>query len=138
MGAWLLGVAIAFPAFAAAGSGNAGAQAEARSASHRLIMVDDPSCRFCRAWDEAVGRGYAKSPEGRKAPLTRVRRGAAELRGLAPVIYTPTFIVMRGGTETGRISGYPGPGYFYEELREILARGGAPDRSRAATLGAAP
>lgn len=104
----------------------AGAPGEARALEQRvrLIMVDDPACRYCRRWNEAVGVGYANSPEGRIAPLKRVRRAAPELEGLDHVVYTPTFIVMQGAAEVGRISGYSGPGYFYEDLREIFARAG--------------
>lgn len=100
------------------------AAAGEQSADVELIMVDDPACRFCQKWNEAVGRGYAKSPEGEAAPLKRVPRGAPELEGLAPVIYTPTFIVIEGGREVGRISGYSGPSYFYADLRDILTRAG--------------
>lgn len=100
------------------------AAAGEQSADVELIMVDDPACRFCQKWNEAVGRGYAKSPEGEAAPLKRVPRGAPELEGLAPVIYTPTFIVIEGGREVGRISGYSGSSYFYADLRDILTRAG--------------
>lgn len=127
-GAWRIGAALAFAAFAIAGSGNARADAGSVSGSGhgrlQLIMVDDPACRFCRKWDEAVGGGYAASPEGRAAPLKRVLRDASELENLTPVAYTPTFIVMRGDQEIGRISGYSGPKYFYEDLRDILAMAG--------------
>lgn len=124
VGAWLVAVASVLLAFASVWPG----EAQADGVRVRLIMVDDPACRFCRKWEEVVGRGYAKSAEGRIAPLKRVRRGARELSGLAPVIYTPTFIVMRDdGGELGRISGFSGSGYFYEDLRDILARAGALD-----------
>lgn len=88
----------------------------------RLIMVEEPGCRFCRQWDAEIAPGYRKSAEGRFAPLKRVRRGAPELKGLAPIPFTPTFIVMRKGEELGRITGYPGADYFYEELRPLLSR----------------
>lgn len=95
----------------------------ARSADGiRLIMVEEPGCRFCRQWDAEIAPGYRKSPEGRFAPLKRVRRGSPELKGLAPIPYTPTFIVMRDSEELGRITGYPGADYFYEELRPLLSR----------------
>ena len=98
---------------------------EARSASSvRLIMVEEPGCRFCRQWDAEIAPGYRKSAEGRFAPLKRVRRGAPEIKGLAPVVYTPTFLVIRSGEELGRITGYPGAEYFYGELRPILAAAG--------------
>lgn len=98
---------------------------EARSASAvRLVMVEEPGCRFCRKWDAEIGPGYRRSAEGRFAPLKRVRRGAPEVKGLAPVVYTPTFVVLRSGEELGRITGYPGADYFYSELRPILAAAG--------------
>lgn len=121
-GAWdaaaVLGAAALLAVSAMAGPGTNGE----KSSPIELIMVDDPACRFCQKWNDAVGRGYAKSPEGQAAPLKRVPRGAPELEGLAPVIYTPTFIVMNGGNELGRISGYSGPSYFYDDLRSILRR----------------
>ncbi|WP_072391843.1 hypothetical protein [Hyphomicrobium sp. CS1GBMeth3] len=90
----------------------------------RLVMVEEPGCRFCRKWDAEIASGYSKSAEGRFAPLRRVRRGAPEIKSLAPVVFTPTFIVLRSGEELGRITGYPGAEYFYGELRPILAAAG--------------
>lgn len=83
-------------------------------------MVDEPGCRYCRMWDAQVGAGYTATREGRLAPLTRLRRHSARLKGLRPVIYTPTFILLSGGREVGRITGYPGPMYFWEELSALL------------------
>lgn len=98
---------------------------EVRSASGvRLIMVEEVGCRFCRKWDAEIGSGYKKSEEGRFAPLKRVMRGAPEIKGFAPVVFTPTFLVVRYNEELGRITGYPGADYFYEELRPILAGAG--------------
>ena len=89
-----------------------------------LMMVEEPGCRFCRKWDAEIGRGYAKSDEGKFAPLVRVGRKAPELSGLNPIIYTPTFIVVRDGVELGRIAGYPGADYFWPELDDLLAKAG--------------
>jgi hypothetical protein len=90
-------------------------------ATIRVIMMEEPGCRYCAAWDRDVGHRYATTPEGVFAPLVRVRRGAPELAQLIkPATYTPTFIVMNGDKEVGRITGYPGEGYFWEELKEIL------------------
>lgn len=90
----------------------------------RLIMVEEKGCRFCRLWDAQIGRAYPKSAEGRFAPLKRVRRGAPEIRGFNPVVYTPTFIVVRSGEEIGRVTGYPGQDYFWSELTPILSAAG--------------
>ncbi len=105
------------------------ALAAPRAAPHsatsvRLIMIEEPGCHFCRKWDTEIAPGYRKSAEGRFAPLKRLRRGAREISGLAPIVYTPTFIVLQGGEELGRITGYPGADYFYSELRPILAAAG--------------
>lgn len=89
-----------------------------------LIMVEEPGCVYCKKFDQEIGRGYSRTKEGQYAPLMRVRRRAAELKGLNPVLYTPTFILMRRGEEVGRITGYPGAEYFYSELEDLLSKVG--------------
>lgn len=96
----------------------------AGSADVGLIMVDAPDCGYCRKFDAEIGRGYPKSAQGRFAPLVKVRRKARELASFNPVIYTPTFILVRRGEELGRITGYPGLEYFYSELDSLLAKAG--------------
>ena len=54
----------------------------------------------------------------------RVQREAPEIARFKPVIYTPTFILVRGDHEIGRISGYPGESYYWEELGELLKSAG--------------
>jgi hypothetical protein len=90
------------------------------AAPFRLIMVEERGCRYCMRWDAEVGAVYPSTREGRFAPLQRVGRDAPALGAYAPVIYTPTFIVARDGEEVGRITGYPGKSYFWEELAQIL------------------
>lgn len=99
-----------------------GAQGE--TGGLRLIMVEEAGCHFCRRWDKEVGVAYPASAEGLAAPLLRVRREAPELAGLKPVVYTPTFILARDGREIGRIPGYPGESFFWEELAELLKGAG--------------
>ena len=89
-----------------------------------LVMVEETGCRFCRKWDADVGPAYLSSPEGRFAPLKRVKRGAPEIAGFAPATYTPTFILVRDQTELGRITGYPGASFFWEELAPLLQAAG--------------
>lgn len=119
-----LGAAILCAVLLLVGFARIDAPSRAASSTVRLVMVEEPGCRFCRKWDAEIGSGYRKSAEGRFAPLKRVRRGAADIKGLAPIVYTPTFLVMRSGEELGRITGYPGADYFYAELRPILAAAG--------------
>jgi thioredoxin-related protein len=118
--------------WACAGAGAAGpsgptaqdAARLARTDAATLIMVDDPACQYCRRWNKEVGAGYARTPEGRAAPLQRVGRNSKALSGFAPVVYTPTFILVREGREVGRITGYPGQFFFWEELSALLASAG--------------
>lgn len=95
-----------------------------RAETATLIMVDDPACHYCRRWHKEVGGGYPRTAEGRAAPLKRVSRDAKILAGFAPVIYTPTFILAQNGRELGRITGYPGQLYFWEELSQLMSSSG--------------
>lgn len=87
-------------------------------------MVDDPACHYCRRWHQEVGRGYPNTAEGKAAPLKRVLRDAKILSRFAPVVYTPTFILAENGREVGRITGYPGQLYFWEELAQLISSAG--------------
>ena len=63
--------------------------------------------------------------EGRQAPLRRVDIDSdrpRDLSGIKAVRYTPTFVIMDGGREVGRILGYPGEDMFYGLLNQILQR----------------
>ncbi len=96
----------------------------ARAQTVQLIMVDDPACTYCKRWHRDVGGGYGRTAEGRAAPLQRVGRDAKVLRNFAAVVYTPTFILVRDGRELGRITGYPGQFYFWEELASLMSSAG--------------
>ena len=102
----------------------AAAQAPAFSGRTTLVMVDAIDCVYCRKWDRDVAPGYAKSTEGRYAPLTRIRKGDPRLAGITGLAYTPTFLLFVNGREAGRIVGYAGPDFFWGELDAIIRRGG--------------
>lgn len=89
-----------------------------------LIMVDAPDCAYCRKWDREVSTGYAKSAEGRAAPLARIRRGDPRLSGIGGLAYTPTFILVVNGREAGRIIGYAGADFFWGQLDALIQRSG--------------
>lgn len=90
-----------------------------------LIMVEQPGCAYCAAWDKAIAPIYPKSDAGRFAPLRRVqlRDGAPEgVRFARPARFTPTFIVIGDdGSEVARIEGYPGEDFFWGLLERILS-----------------
>lgn len=77
------------------------------------------------AWDQEVGVIYHKTAEGRTAPLRRFDIGdprPPDLAALPDIIYTPTFVLMDGGREVGRIVGYLGEDQFWGLLGELLKR----------------
>jgi hypothetical protein len=76
-----------------------------------LLMFEQPGCPWCRRWHEDVGPGYAKSAEGKIAPLRRLQLGdrPAAYTLKQSVTVTPTFIVVddNGTTMVGRLDGLP-------------------------------
>jgi hypothetical protein len=88
-----------------------------------LVMFEALSCEGCEVWDEEVGVVYHKTVEGRLAPLRRIsihETRPADLRPIAGVRYSPTFVLIDGGHEVGRIVGYPGEDHFWGLLQVLL------------------
>lgn len=103
----------------------------------QLVMVESNGCRFCDLWHEEIGRTYAATPEGRRAPLVRLGIGSAAARRFPRIVYTPTFILVRtDGQEIGRIIGYPGADFFWGDLARLLSRAGRSNPSPALPGGA--
>lgn len=95
------------------------------AAAAELVMFERRGCSYCAQWHEEIGPIYPKTPESRSAPLRRVdldQRRPDDLAHLAPVSFTPTFVLVEGGQEVGRILGYPGQDFFWGLLDELLAR----------------
>ncbi len=89
-----------------------------------LIMFDSTDCEWCEVWEEDIGDGYHKTSEAKKAPLRRVDiEDQKQVKGLKRrVNYTPTFVLFEDGQEVGRITGYPGPDFFYPLLGNLIAK----------------
>jgi hypothetical protein len=88
-------------------------------------MFEEPGCPWCVRWHREVGVGYPKSEEGRRAPLRRLHVSNARTSGVrlrSPVTATPTFVLVEGDAEIGRITGYPGADFFWGMLGELLAK----------------
>lgn len=100
-----------------------------------LIMVDDTTCGWCRKWLAETGPGYPRSAEGKRAPLRRVMFREYTRIGVSfakPITGTPTFVVVDGGREKGRIEGYLAGPAFYAKLATLLDGGAAPAEEAAA------
>lgn len=93
----------------------------------RLVMVEEAGCVWCAEWNEALGPIYPKTEEGKLAPLRRVdiHDLPDDLDFARPVRFTPTFVLMRDGVETGRIDGYPGEDFFWGLLAELIREAGS-------------
>ena len=112
--------------------GSAPGTARGSAQAAELVMFETLGCRWCLAWDKEVGVIYHKTAEGRTAPLRRLDIGDPRPPGLAAlrgILYTPTFVLMDGGREIGRIVGYPGEDLFWGLFGGLLARLPAPPGS---------
>jgi hypothetical protein len=90
-----------------------------------LLYVHDPACGYCREWERVIGPIYPRSAEGKLAPLRPMLIRdvpAAGYRLKTVVRYTPTFVLLDGGVEVGRIEGYPGEDAFWSLLSRLLDR----------------
>ena len=96
----------------------------AADARLRLLMFDADDCPYCEQWHDEVGGVYAKTAEGRRAPLETTALYdplPASVRLREPVRYTPTFVLLDDdGRELGRITGYPGEDHFWGLLGQLL------------------
>lgn len=95
------------------------------AAEVRLLMVEQPGCIYCVRWLAEVGDAYALTSEGRIAPLQRAQLREALPEGVAldrPATFTPTFVLLNGGAEVGRIEGYPGEDFFWPLLGQLIGR----------------
>lgn len=90
-----------------------------------LYMFGEPGCPWCKRWHAEVGPGYARSSEGRRAPLRELDLADASKTGVAfltPVNFSPTFVLVENDREVGRITGYPGADFFWGMMGELIAK----------------
>ena len=90
-----------------------------------LIMYEQAGCDWCERWHEDIGVVYAKTTEGKKAPLRRVDIHATlpdDIKTIKTGRFTPTFVLIDRGQEIGRIRGYPGEDFFWGLLGQILKK----------------
>ncbi len=96
---------------------------EARAAE--LLMYKSPLCPWCKAWEKDIGSFYNKTDEAKMLPLRRldikkpVPKNLAYVKG---IIYTPTFVVVDGKREVGRIVGYISEDFFWGYLDGLMKK----------------
>jgi thioredoxin-related protein len=97
----------------------------AMSRASELVMFQQGGCVWCARWDREVGLVYDKTAEAKLLPLRRVdisQQTAAGVTLAARVIYTPTFVVVEGGREIGRITGFINDEAFWGLLDALAAK----------------
>jgi hypothetical protein len=103
------------------------------SRAAELVMFERPGCAWCARFNAEIAPIYGKTEESQAAPLRRVDLGRplpADLSGIDPGAFTPTFVVLQEGREIGRIRGYPGDAFFFGLLNRILSSmGSEPEKS---------
>lgn len=90
-----------------------------------LVMFELGTCIYCAVWNDAVGKTYAATVAGRRAPLRRVYLTDPrpdDLKDVAGIRMTPTFVLLDEGREIGRIHGYANSDLFWSELKRLLHR----------------
>lgn len=98
------------------------------SRAAELVMFERPGCVWCARFNADIAPIYGKTEEGQAAPLRRVDLNGslpADLAGIDPGAFTPTFVVVKEGREIGRIRGYPGDAFFFGLLDRILSNTGS-------------
>lgn len=103
----------------------AGATAAHGAGRVELLMFESATCEWCDLWREEIGPVYPKTDEGKLVPLRVVSIHAPrpeDLKGIAGIVYTPTFVLWDGKREVGRILGYGGEIQFWGLLGELIKK----------------
>ncbi|ASP20908.1 SoxS [Antarctobacter heliothermus] len=89
----------------------------------RLIMVEQPGCAYCAAWNDQIAPAYPHTDEGKFAPLERADLHMGPPDGVTyarRVNFTPTFILVKDGQELARMEGYVGEDFFWPLYARLL------------------
>ena len=97
--------------------------ASEKNGQFSLVYVFSEHCVFCKAWERDVGSLYGDTEYAKKAPLFKMEISLfrEHFADLTPnVSVTPTFILMSGNDEVGRIVGYQNRDLFFWTLSEYI------------------
>lgn len=91
----------------------------------RLLMIEQPGCAYCVAFNRDIAPIYEVSEEGALAPLVHADLHKDLPEGITldsrPYV-TPTFILIGpDGTEISRMTGFPGEDFFWPYIAQMIA-----------------
>ena len=90
-----------------------------------LVYFGSSACSVCETWDQDVGVIYAKTEESKILPLRHQDvhdPKPDDIAFIKGVIYTPTFVAIENGREVGRIVGYMGDFFFWEQVDGLIKK----------------
>ncbi|HEY9079272.1 hypothetical protein [Magnetovibrio sp.] len=90
-----------------------------------LVYFGSAACSVCETWDREVGEIYPKTSESKTLPLRHhdVHDDKPDdIAFIKGVIFTPTFVAIEDGREIGRIVGYMGDFFFWEQVDGLIKK----------------
>ena len=96
---------------------------KADAVSQEIVVFEVENCHVCGAFRDHVLPRYRQSPRAIELPIRFVdvnEAGVSKMKLIAPIQMVPTMVMMRGGQEVERISGYTGPENFMLLVGKML------------------
>ena len=96
-----------------------------QASAAELVYFGSTACSVCDRWEEEVGEIYSKTEEARVLPLRYQDihdSRPAEIKFVRGIVYTPTFVAIDDGKEVGRIVGYLGDFFFWEQVDQLVKK----------------
>ncbi|MBL4614957.1 MAG: transcriptional regulator [Magnetovibrio sp.] len=90
-----------------------------------LVYFGSAACPICDTWEHEVGEIYPKTDESKVLPLRHhdVHDDRPDdLAFIKGVVFTPTFVAIEEGREVGRIIGYMGDFFFWEQVGGLIKK----------------
>jgi|CXWK01.1.fsa_nt_gi thioredoxin-related protein len=95
--------------------------------SYELVVMEADGCTYCSLFRRDVLPSYKNSERAKDVPIRFVDVNdvpASKIELETPIDIVPTFVVLKGNKEVGRIPGYTGPENFFHTINYII--GSAP------------
>jgi thioredoxin-related protein len=92
-----------------------------------LVVMEADGCTYCGLFRRDVLPSYKSSERAKDVPIRFVDVNdvpASKIELETPIDIVPTFVILKGNKEIGRIPGYTGPENFFHSINYII--GSAP------------
>ncbi|MBX9683339.1 MAG: thioredoxin fold domain-containing protein [Hyphomicrobium sp.] len=92
-------------------------------AEFQLVVMEAPGCIYCGLFRRDVLPSYEASARAKDVPVRFLDindMATANLDLQSSVEIVPTFVLVKGNKEVGRIPGYVGPENFYRSINYLI------------------